>query len=95
MDEIKFEEFFKNHEYQPGKTYTEKSVKTRMKRIRKVAEILNENLDLTVSTDKNMYTALLKLKDQDDSSRNRQNMLRLYYEFKNSKQFPKLEDYNK
>ncbi len=69
-------------------------IATRKRMLSEAYEYIGKSLDQVVSVDKEMYEALIKLQEVDDSNHTpRQNALRKYYLFKNGKEFPRLKAY--
>ena len=93
MKEKEFEAYLKNDKNIKSK---DKAVATRMAKARDAEKILGYSLDIAVSTDENMYLALVKLREYDKPNHSpRQNALRKYYCFINGKEFPRIRDYEK
>ena len=62
------------------------------------AEGIVGNLDVVVGDDEEMYKALLCLKTEEQKTgdhNNLQNAVRLYYEYRNGRKFPKLKEYER
>ena len=71
-----------------------KAVNSRISRANTAEEILGENLDYIVADDDRMYDALIKIAaDPRERSGNIQNAVRWYYQFCNSKIFPRISAY--
>lgn len=80
--------------YLKGQNYTEGAVKSRMSRANKAEELSGDDLDSVVGDDERMYEVLLKIRDHDNNG-NLQNAVRLYYEYRNGRKFPRLLDYER
>ena len=77
-----------------GKRYTAGAIRSRLSRANLAEELIPVDLDTAVADDEAMYKALLKMRDHDTNG-NLQNAVRLYYEYKNRHQFPRLREYEK
>lgn len=87
MNEWKLHKVLENE----GDDLTDKAIRTRLSRARRVERLLCEDLDLIVSDDNKMYAALKALKTCDfERSGGLQNSLRWYYRAVNGHEFPKL-----
>lgn len=91
MLEYEFEKYLIDDESIVSK---KKAVSTRLSKGRAVENTLGMSLDTIVSSDINMYRALLeinsKMRNQNGAY---SNVLRKYYTFKNNKVFPRLKDF--
>lgn len=73
---------------------SDKAIRTRLSRARRVERILREDLDTVVASDDRTYAALLALKScPQERNGGLQNALRWYYRAANDRDFPKLGDY--
>lgn len=71
-------------------------INTRKSRAKDVLDIIGKDLDLIVADDEMMYQAILELQKVDNPALTpRQNALRKYYTFRNSKEFPRISEYEK
>ena len=87
MQELRFKDFLINQDL------TEKGVKSRISKARRIEKELGADLEMLVSSSDKMYDAFRWIEKFDDKHNNYQNGLRKYYEFKNGKVFPKRNDY--
>lgn len=88
MLEEKFECFLQ----QLGRT--DKAIASHLSRGRRAEKILGKSFDYIVSDDKETYEALCLLQNFENPSHNpMQNSLRLYYQMKNGKEFPRKRDF--
>lgn len=76
------------------KKYTRGAIRSRLSRANTVEELIAVDLDMAVADDEKMYKALLRLRDHDNNC-NLQNAVRLYYEYRNGRKFPRLADYER
>ena len=83
---MQFEKFMED------KNYTKGAISSRLSRVNKAEGLLGESLDAVVVDDEKMYKALMQLRDHDNNG-NLQNAVRLYYEYRNSRKFPRLREY--
>lgn len=83
-----FEKFLKEKKYTAG------AIRTRLSRANKAENLIPVDLDTAVADDEEMYKALLKIRGHDTNG-NLQNAVRLYYEYRNGRQFPRLREYEK
>lgn len=73
---------------------TDKAIRTRLSRARRVERLLCEDLDHIVSDDNRMYAALIALKNcSSEHNGGLQNALRWYFRAINGRDFPRLSDY--
>lgn len=73
---------------------SDKAIRTRLSRARRVERILREDLDVVVANDDRVYAALLTLKSYpEERNGGLQNALRWYYRAVNRRDFPKLSEY--
>lgn len=79
-------------EFLEAQGYTDGAVKSRMSRANKAEGLIGEELDTVSGDDEKMYKALIRLRDHDNNG-NLQNAVRLYYEYRNGRKFPRLRDY--
>ena len=71
-------------------------INTRKSRAKDVVDIIGKDLDIIVADDETMYQAILELQKVDNPAHTpRQNALRKYYTFRNSKEFPRISEYEK
>ena len=77
-----------------GKGYTAGGVSCRLSRANTAEGWIPVDLDTAVADDEKMYKALLKIRDHDKNG-NYQNAVRLYYEYRNGRQFPRLAEYER
>jgi len=93
MLEVEFEKYLVSDENIISKS---KAVSTRLSKARAVENVLGVTLDTIVSSNLEMYNALIeinrKMKNQNGAY---SNALRKYYTFKNSKIFPQISTFEK
>ncbi|SOC41462.1 hypothetical protein [Ureibacillus acetophenoni] len=93
MDEVSFKEFLENSSNISSK---EKAVRSRISKALKVERDLNVNLDSIVCDDNKTYELLTLIpKRMNEQNGVYQNAVRKYYEFRNHKKFPKLNDFKR
>ena len=69
-------------------------IATRKRWLLEVNDYIDKNLDDVVADDNEMYYALIRLQEIDDPAHApRQNALRKYYNFKNGKEFSRLNKF--
>ena len=69
-------------------------IATRKTKLYDAEDYIGKSVDEVVANDKEMYQALIKLQEIDNSAHTpRQNALRKYYAFKNGKEFPRLNKF--
>ncbi|MBP3802498.1 MAG: hypothetical protein J6I76_01175 [Oribacterium sp.] len=76
------------------KKYTRGAVRSRLSRANAAEELIGTSLDTAVADDEKMYEALLRIRDHDNNG-NLQNAVRLYYEYRNGRKFPRLAEYER
>ena len=76
------------------KKYTRGAVRSRLSRANTSEELIGTTLDTAAADDEEMYKALLKIRDHDNNG-NLQNAVRLYYEYRNGRKFPRLAEYER
>lgn len=70
------------------------AIQYRIVKGRKAEDILGTSLDVIVSDDDRMYTALVELAKHESSNHNQlQHAVRKYYKFVNNKEFPRMRTY--
>lgn len=79
-------------EFLEAQGYTEGAIKSRLSRANKAEGLISVDLDTVVSDDEKMYEALISIRDHDNNG-NLQNAVRLYYEYRNGRKFPRLREY--
>ena len=72
---------------------TSKAINSRIRYLREIEKLFNEEIDNIVLNDDKMFGTLCRIKKLGDHNGNKQNALRLYYLFINDKEFPLLKDY--
>lgn len=73
---------------------SDKAIRTRLSRARRVERILREDLDVIVANDDHVYAALLALKScPQEHNGGLQNALRWYYRAVSGRDYPKLSGY--
>lgn len=95
MREIEFRNFLINNSDIESKV---KAVNSRVAKALFVERELNVNLDIAVKNDEAMYNLLLQIQDKLNDKQFHsvhQNAVRKYYLFVNSKEFPRLRQYEK
>ena len=90
------EEFFMNSMEHDPKLSGEHGAQTRKSLAMKAEEILGMDLEVIVADDDLMYDSLVKLKPLENPKKNpMQNALRKYYYYRNGKEFPRLNCYQR
>lgn len=90
------EEFFMNSMEKDHKLSGEHGAQTRKSLALKAEEILGLDLETVVADDDLMYDSLMKLKPLENPKKNpMQNALRKYYYYRNGKEFPRLNNYQR
>lgn len=90
------EEFFMNSMEKDPKLSGEHGAQTRKSLALKAEEILGLDLETVVADDDLMYDSLMKLKPLENPKKNpMQNALRKYYYYRNGKEFPRLNNYQR
>ena len=91
-----FRSFLESQESIQSKT---KAVSSRVSKVKKAEEILGQSLDIVVADDDLMYESLLKLREYDREKYAPkiplQHSVRKYYQFKNGREFPRLQHFKK
>jgi len=92
MKETEFRDFLQNDK----SIKSAKAIESRIAKLKDAENILCLDAEEIVQSDDLMFESLNKLKLHEDTAHGvRQNALRKYYNFRNHKDFPKIEVYKK